>query len=183
MIFERIVGIDIDGVTADLLGRWLTIYNEEYDDNLRHADVTDYDLNTIVKPAARNRIYDIVARSDIYDGVLPMTGASDAIHMLKDAGWEVIFISHCFRTTYDQKMEWLARFGFIDYAWENGTRPNKSFIAARDKLMINVPILIDDHLPTITRFTGSGRRGMLFHSDRHPQGLTWPEVTGALIGR
>jgi 5'(3')-deoxyribonucleotidase len=182
-IMIRRIGIDVDGVVADLLQEWLNRYNLEYDDRLTKADVTHYDLNRVVKPAARNAIYNMVANPTIYDGVKPIEGAAQAIRDFRAAGWKVVFVSHCFRRCYEQKLEWLARYGFLDYAWEQGVRPHPDFIAARDKRWIDVSYLVDDHLQTVEEFSSTGKHGILFRSDRHPTALTWPMIVEALLGQ
>ena len=179
---EQVIGVDVDGVVADLLQVWLDMYNTLYDDHLVKADITHYDLHRIVKPIARGAIYDLIADPTFYDHVRPLPDAAWAISTLRDAGWKVVFISHCFKHCFDQKLEWLARYTFLPFAWEIGVRPNPDFIGARDKRLVNVPILVDDHMETVKEFVETGRRGFLFHSNRHPDAYTWPEIVHDLLG-
>ena len=59
---KKIVLLDSDGVIADILERWLDVYNNTYNDSLTREEFasTFGGLHNVVKPECGEKVYDIL---------------------------------------------------------------------------------------------------------------------------
>jgi 5'(3')-deoxyribonucleotidase len=131
-----VIGVDIDGVVADINPVWLDFYNTEYDDNLKIEDITAWNIAQFTKPACGKKMYDILAYPDFYKTVKPVQGAIEGIKRLQKAGYRLYYVSACVPGTLDQKQEWMYKY-VPNYHWNQTV-----FIF--DKFLINLDGIIDD---------------------------------------
>lgn len=162
-----IVAMDVDEVCADLLSRWLALYNRDYGDELLPEDISEWDLTKFVKKECGKDIYKYLHRPNLYDHVQPMGGARSAIRNMRDMGARIVFVSSCVGGTAQAKIDWLARWGFAPKAeLESG----EAFIATRDKNLVRADILFDDYFHNVQRFPG-----VSFMVRRtHNRNIYWP---------
>ena len=164
-----LIGVDVDDVVADLVPRWLELYNRTYKDTLRVEQITSWQIVDFVKPECGNHIYDFLYNPFLYDGVMPIDGALGGVLSLKKDGHRIVFVTSCVRGMLDMKWDWLVRWDFL---------PNElhqsDLIAATDKSLIKVDILIDDRPDTILKF---GRKGILFKRPWNPGVDDWETIT------
>lgn len=174
---EGVIGVDIDGVCADLLQTWLVRYNKYYDDHLTKRDITAFDMATQVKPEARTAIYAILKEPDLYEDVLPIQGACLGVRALRQYVGRVVFITACARgSAFEQKISWMLYHGFMDGNANGSWLQPHDFVACSDKRLLAVPTLIDDRAESVQEFTATGRHGLLYHSNRNQSGLHWCDI-------
>ncbi len=81
---------DLDGIVADLFTPWLEMYNEEWDDDLELAEITDWDMHQFVKEAAREHIYKYFDLPDFFANLKPLPGAVEALRTIHAMGHELM---------------------------------------------------------------------------------------------
>lgn len=181
----KIVGVDVDGVIANLHYRWIELYNQDYGDGLCLEDLKSWDADKWnLKPECGNKIYDYLRRQDLYDKVPVIAGARRGVTVLKELGYRVVYVTSNARGMTEPKWTWLESHGFLPVRVTHS-----DLIIAHDKSLINVDVLIDDKLWNVQSFP---RRAILFDSpwNRHnPDGTTaavaerafsWFDVVGLL---
>jgi 5'(3')-deoxyribonucleotidase len=144
---ERLVAIDVDGVIAYLLGRWLDLYNADFDDNL-----TPYNIGWHFHKQAKGgrEVYKYLSRKDLYDEVQEIPGAKWAVENLRDRGFRVVFVTSCVRDMEGPKREWMFEHGFLEKA-----HSPKDWVVMSDKGLLDAPVLVDDAEHNVVRFDES----------------------------
>jgi 5'(3')-deoxyribonucleotidase len=137
MDMDKLIGLDIDGVVANLIPVWLAHYNHDYNDNLKPTDITGWDTDKFVKPECGLKIYDYLKDPHLYDEVLPVDGALDAIKELKADGYRLVYITATPIEASGAKFQWLKRYGCI--------KSPQDYVEASDKsLLMALGTLVDD---------------------------------------
>lgn len=148
----KIIGIDVDGVTAQLDKVWLDRYNKDYDDDMKPEEWTDWDVHKIVKPECGEKIYSYIEDPTIYDDVIPYPGVLEQINLLK---WyfRVIFITTSTLGAAGRKYIWLKDWKFLD--------KQDDYFEAKDKSLIYSDYLVDDSIKNIAAPTYWNRINIL----------------------
>jgi 5'-nucleotidase len=142
------IAVDIDGVIADLLTRWLHEYNRDYQDVLQPSDIVGWDTHLFVKPECGTKIYDYIKRASIYKRVKPIEGALEAINKLREYGFRILFVT-AFEPKFSYaKFDWLNKWGFNVL--------KNDYIECGDKSLIIANALIDDNYNNIISFPETG---------------------------
>lgn len=168
------IGVDVDDVTLDLISEWLDRYNRTYNDSLTPADITTWDIDTLVKPECGRRIYTFLHDTDLYVGMPPVPGAVEGITALRSAGHRVVFVSTCPGMTQHGKVGRLMGLGVLDQS-----RAEEDFIATRDKGLVRLDVLIDDGAHNIEAAVRNGTFGILFDREHNAawtlpgEGTSW----------
>jgi len=145
---EKIIGLDVDDVVADLLTTWLRLYNIDYKDNLTTEDILDWDMLPYVKEECGKRIYDYIGDPSIYDYVRPIHGAVNGVYELRAMGFRVIFVTSTPKGCEGRKLDWLNYWGFgVD---------KDSYYEATDKSLIACDFLVDDRPLNVENAFGTG---------------------------
>lgn len=137
------IAVDVDEVTADLLSVWLRRYNADYNDTLTQESILSWGIHEFVKPECGDKIYSYLDAPDIYSEVEPIPGAQEGVEILKALGNRVIFVT---AGTYQGKLDWLKRYGFIT--------DKKDFAVCYDKSLIRADVLVDDGEHNFRGFIG-----------------------------
>lgn len=130
------IGVDIDSVLADILPRWIALYNEDYFDNLEVSAITQWEVHLFVKPECGKKVYNYLARPDFYEEVKPIAGAIEGITKLQELGYQIYYVSSCVPETMDQKVRWMYKY-IPNFSWEQ-------ICFCHDKALIDVDCLVDD---------------------------------------
>jgi len=147
--------LDVDGVLADLLSEWLRLYNADFDDGLRPADILGWDLRDFVKPAARDHIASYLDLPTLYVGVWPVPGALSSVRALRARGYRVTYVTHCTSATMlEGKVEWLRGQGFLADPRNVGKRLPDDLIVASRKDVFTGQFMVDDYWRNLTGFRG-----------------------------
>lgn len=144
-----LLAVDVDEVCADLLGEWLRRYNKDHGDNLTPDDISEWDLSKLVR--CGGDIYNYLHQPDLYEHVLPISGARPAIYTLLSMGHRVVYATSCPSGTAEFKRSWLLRWGFLTPA-----NASRDFLPVSDKSLIHADYLFDDRPENIEGFTGTG---------------------------
>ena len=145
------IGIDCDDVVCDLGNAWILKYNQDYDDNLKIENITQWDVSQFVKKECGKQIFEYFNDPVLYLNCSEIPNSLKCINILKSQGHKILFVSACMPKTMEAKYNWLYNHEYIDSIQE--------FIHIYDKSFINVEILLDDKPNTIKNFP---RIGVLF---------------------
>lgn len=138
------IAIDQDQVLADLNSKWLRVYNEEWNDNLCHHDITDWNISAFTKPQCGVKMYEIIERPGFYSDLDIIAGAGRGVRELKAMGCDITVVSASPMTAYTDKHIWLNKhFPEID-----------NIIFAQDKSWISADVMIDDGTHNLETFNG-----------------------------
>lgn len=138
------IAVDQDQVLANLMSKWISTYNEEWDDSLLETDITDWDITQFVKPECGEKIYDIIKRPGFYLNLAVIEGALEGVQALLNMGVEIAVVSASPMTAYQEKHMWLEKhFPMLD-----------RIIFATDKSWINADAMIDDGTHNLESFKG-----------------------------
>ena len=138
-----IIGVDVDDVCLDLMSRWLSKYNYEFNDTVRVRDILGWDIHNFIKPEAHQRIYEYIEDDELFLSAKPVIGSLEVISWLK-RHHRIIYI-----TAHDPlncKFTWLLNNGFIDSV--------DDLVVAYDKYLIKSTILIDDKYENVNHRDG-----------------------------
>ena len=125
---------DIDGVVNNLPEAVLSVYNEDWNDNLTINDIKEYHIEKFVKPEARDNFYNLFTDSRVWKRIRPVN--VEAVQWLID-NTEFAFCTSTEPYNLYKKERWLNRtFKNLD------TR--KQLIRTHHKGWIDADFLIDD---------------------------------------
>jgi 5'(3')-deoxyribonucleotidase len=141
-----ILALDVDDVCLSLMDNWLSMYNKDYEDNLKEDIIDDWDIRKFVKPNAHTSIYEYINKPDVFLNAKPVLGALDYVNHLKSLGHRIIYVTA--NNPNECKQEWLKKWGFL--------QDNKDFVQAYDKSLILADCLLDDRYENARDFNGIG---------------------------
>lgn len=150
------VAIDVDDVVLELMDSWLEVYNEKTGTAFSKDQMLNWDLT---KNGLDTTAYDILSQhaEKIYSRVYPIEGAQQAVRLIHNSGYEVVYITAAVAKTLDAKVDALERFGFL----RKGRTIDDRLIVTGRKNLIDADILIDDKPENIIRWPYP-RKGILF---------------------
>lgn len=165
MELGKIVAVDVDDTIADLIGRWLDLYNEEWDDDVTPDRITEWSVHEHVR--CGHEIYDYLKREGLYEGVIAIDGALTGIKALRKMGFKIIFVTASY---HEGKIQWLYDNGFASSVEE--------WVVAHDKSLIYAHYLIDDRIENVENFPHG--LGLLFRRSWNAKKSvafeTWAEI-------
>jgi 5'-nucleotidase len=136
--------LDVDDVCADLVTRWVGVYNLEHEDNLQREDISDWDIGSFTKIG--KKFYDYLDMQDfnLYWGMNPVKDALWGVETLRKLNHEVIFCTVF--DYYNRKWDWLKRYRF--------TNNPDEFVVAHNKNLIKGDYIIDDNWDNFVKYDG-----------------------------
>ena len=60
------LGIDLDSTLNTLDKEWVSIYNQDYNDNLTREDMIRWEVDTYVKPECNKKIYNYLLKANFF---------------------------------------------------------------------------------------------------------------------
>ena len=138
---EYVIGCDIDGVVANLLKRWVHIYNTDYNDSLDWEKIDEWDVSKFVKPECGKSIFQYLLDKRLYNDVEPVDNAVWGINKIRDFGYRFVFITHSPIQTAGCKFDWLNTVGIKTLS--------KDYIEAEDKSFFATKWLVEDSPTTL----------------------------------
>lgn len=169
-----VIGVDVDGVVANLHTEWFRKYNEDFNDNLTIDKITNWDTHKFVKPECGLNIYEYLLLPDLYDNVEPIDGAKFYTDKLKnDDDVRLVYITTTPIETPGVKFKWLVKHGFL----KEDEKDN--YIEATDKSVIACNILVDDKYENVLNAFEDGILFAYPHNDGHkysPRVSSWEEI-------
>ena len=133
------IGIDIDDVLNNLTACVLEVYNKDSGDDLKFADITEYDMTLFVKDKYKKNFFKYFADKRVWDIVMPNMKGFNLINKLYEQGHKIYFVTATHPLNVGNKYKWLNQ--YLDWdVWE-------SLVVTKDKsLLTGLDILLDDHL-------------------------------------
>lgn len=141
--------LDMDGVVADLLLRWLEIYNIKYNDNLKPSDITTYYFNAQVKKCSKAQLNKIIAKQGFFADLPIIDNSIEITKKLQTDGHKLFFVT---ATPLNSKTAFYDKIMWIDQHFPHIGA--KSMISAHEKYMIAGDLLLDDSPKNLEEFKG-----------------------------
>ncbi len=138
--------LDVDDVTVDLITVWLSLYNEKYNDNITEHEIETWDISHYVK--CGDDIYNFLKNYNLYDTVIPVTGAIEGIEYLRELEFRVVFVTASTPEQSGRKYKLLMDYEILDN--------RKNYIEALDKSLVIGDYLIDDNPDNVINAFGQG---------------------------
>lgn len=135
-----VIGLDVDGVLADLHAPWLRWANRRFGTDF--SSFPDWDAPTRWWGSAAFDFF----TADLYERIWPIRGAIETVTLLRAMGHSLRFVTHCLRQTEPGKKQWLLGHGFL--------HGDTEFVATSDKSRVPVDILVDDAIHNVWAFKG-----------------------------
>jgi len=138
------IALDMDGVMADTLKKYLQAYNQAFGEHLTLADIEGHELEDAVPPARAAAARALLLAPGFFRDVEVMPGCQEVVRELSQR-YEVFVASAAMDvpTSFDDKFAWLREhFPFI---------PPSHIVFCGDKSVLDVDYLIDDaprHFPS-----------------------------------
>ncbi len=127
--------IDLDSTVADLMTPWLSIYNQEFSDNLTIDMLDTFDTHLRTKDGKED-IYEILQRPGLFRSLKPYDGAVDAVRRIAKEHEVYIVTASPEGPAASEKIAWvLEHLPFIN---------KKHIVIMHHKHLINADVLIDD---------------------------------------
>lgn len=156
---KLVIGLDMDGIFANLHQAWLNWYNKTWNDNIPLSKL-QWDLKSIVKKECGDQIYNYLYSPDIYKEVDPIPGSLKAIKKLIKIH-DVIVITHpaggC--ETVPDKARWLKK-----YLPE---LPESNYMFVAKKYLTKFDVFVDDSPNNIVPYREAW-------PDAHILTIAWP---------
>lgn len=128
--------VDLDGVAADLHGKWLAAYNAWWQDELTRADlVRTYHVHENVAERCAERVYDIILEPGFFDDLVPLPGAVESIEELRESHEVLVCTAAAGPDSARAKLEWCARHLDMD---------RKHVILTHRKELVACDVFVDD---------------------------------------
>jgi 5'-nucleotidase len=171
---RKTIGIDMDGVLADIEDHILQTYQAETGILLTRNDIKGKSEEELFPDRAM--VMKICNRAGFFRNLPVMEGAVEAVKKLME-DYEIYIVSAAmeFPLSLFEKREWLAEhFPFI--SWKN-------IIFCGDKRIIDTDYLIDDHCKNLDFCKGKALMFTAFHNvekNHHQRINHWSEVSALL---
>ena len=145
---RMVILIDMDNVVADLLTKWLAVYNEKYDDALIVSDIHDFEFSKNNLKCTAKEFFDIINIEHIFADLDVIPGAIESTKNLLKAGHTLYFVT---ATPFDNKTAGYDKFKWVERHFPHIGR-NK-VIQTHDKNIINGDVLFDDSPHNLEKFS------------------------------
>ena len=162
------VFVDVDDVCANLVDRWIELYNEDYGDNLNPENITNCSIGDFTVPECGDKIYEYLHLEHLYESIVPIDGALLGVNHIRNKGHRVVFATTSCPIQMMKKYEWLGKWGFF----ERGD-PKKDYITIGDKGLLHGHVLIDDGPHNVKAFSGAT---VTFGRPWNKSGVDWDDI-------
>lgn len=145
--------IDMDNVVANLLKKWLNVYNERYGDSLTPEQINTWSLHKQATKCSPIEFYDIIGAPGFFADLEVMPHAVEVIRRLHDIGHKIYFLT---ATPYNNptggydKCNWVQKhFSFLE------ADARARVIQAHHKHMVIGDLLFDDSPANLDAYPGT----------------------------
>lgn len=106
--------LDLDDVQADLFSLMRENLNKMMGVDKKHDDFTGYDVTKIYKGLTSDRFFECLTENKIIENLMPIKGAAEATHVLKDKGFviNVVTARAWHKNGLKVSADWLEKSGF-----------------------------------------------------------------------
>jgi 5'-nucleotidase len=139
--------IDMDSVICDLMSKWFSKYNMEYDDNLTIDQLKCWNTEQYVKKACGTKIYQYLSEPGFYRDLKPLPHAVEVLERLNKR-YEIFIVTTSPKSALQDKALWVEEFlPFIG---------SRHIIFTHHKHMIKGDLLFDDAPHNLEKFMEAG---------------------------
>ena len=141
--------IDLDNVAADLMKKWLDVYNSEYNDTLLPGQIKTWQIELFASKCSPREFHTIIERAEFFADLEVIKNSIEVTSRLQDLGHEIYFVT---ATPYDNPTA-----GYDKCNWVQKHFPHigkTRVIQAHHKHMIKGDILFDDGPINLQNFHG-----------------------------
>jgi len=142
------IGVDLDCTLSQMMKVWLEKYNEEYEDDIKESDITDWDITKFIKPEAKDSgaMWRYLRESDVFKVAKKEEYAKEGLKFLTSFAEVYIVTAYVPESCLD-KANWVKKeFPFFD---------TKNIVFCNNKGLMNLDFLIDDGLHNFENFKGT----------------------------
>lgn len=158
------IGLDMDGVTCDLLTHMIYLLNRYHGENLKKSDITSWGIEDHCKNVKKKHIAKYIDEPGFFRHLEPMEGALEYIEKLHNNGHEIYFITACNSGGFDCKRAWITKnLPFV---------PDRNFFGTKSKEMVKVDIFMDDKLDNLIAYHRAWPETPVFAFDQ-PYNQDW----------
>jgi 5'(3')-deoxyribonucleotidase len=138
-----IIAIDFDETLFPTLEKVLEIYNKRHNESLMFSQITTHNFYECLDDSVADRLIDLFCDKEVYNNLQPFKGAARTVQNLINNGHEVYIAT----ATDVRNLEWKEQllkkyFPFL---------PKDNLIRIYNKKLLNVDVLIEDNLDTLTQ--------------------------------
>ncbi len=137
---------DLDSIVADLLPKWVQLYNDEFNETLSIDKITTFDLSSCVPSERLPKMYSFIS-GDTMASLPPVAGAIETLKKLQDEGHQIHIVSAYTPDqpeTATEKVKWVK----LHMPWLN----TRYITLMSQKHLIVGDVLIDDRPHTIEAY-------------------------------
>ncbi|HZG72596.1 MAG TPA: hypothetical protein VEY51_13745 [Chondromyces sp.] len=144
----RTLLIDMDSVICDLMTKWHSRYNEDYDDNLTVERLKCWNSEKYVKPECGIKIYNYLNEPGLFLGLDPLPHAIEVLERLHGK-YDILIVTSSVSTAFSEKERWVEKhLPFIG---------KHNLIFSHRKNMIIGDLLFDDAPHNLKEFSSTRR--------------------------
>lgn len=153
------IGLDMDGVIADIYPFWLYLLNRYHKEGLQAKDITDWNVHNFCKNATPPEVYRFLEQRGFFRFLEPMKNACEIIDLWINEGHDVSIITTCQRGQED-KRDWLE-----DHI-QNFKKLNLYFVNG-NKQRIHCDIFVDDSVSNLVKYSLEHPSSLVLCYDQH----------------
>lgn len=103
------IGIDVDNVCCNTTEVLLRVYNHDAHDNLQMSDMTDYKIDSFVKPHYKEKIPEYFYGNRVWKQIECIKDSQKYVQTLHDDGHELYIVTATHGADLFGKWKWLKR--------------------------------------------------------------------------
>ncbi len=166
---KKRIALDMDEVIADVLPKFLQLYEQMYGD---HLTKEDYWGKKIYDIRGSREMRSVLFEKGFFRDLPPIPGSQEGLKRLMEH-YDVYITTAAmeFRNSFEDKYDWLAEhFPFVHW---------KNVVFLGDKSVIGAEYMVDDHAFNLETFRGTGILFTAYHNvheNRFPRVNNWEEL-------
>jgi len=133
--------LDIDDTLCNTIDIWLRRYRNKYKHKLYPKDIKDWNLVQYTVPECGTKIYDFLKSKTLYNYVKPLPRALEGVNILRNLGFEIVYITGGQPEDSVYKFKWLKNNNF----WKD----KDHYIQTHSKFLVRGDLFIDDNYNNI----------------------------------
>ena len=151
----KIVYIDVDDTTFDLVPHWVDEFLRQYPEceDPRLKGWYDWDIAPLIPAEYQDRFWDILGNPELYDRVALIPGALEGVQAIRAMGARVVFVTSAVNGHAGVKLRKLVQHGLLDTVVRN-----RDYIETFDKSLLRGDLIIDDRPQTCRKFVQANGR-------------------------
>lgn len=151
MARKKRILVDLDETLNQLVKKWLSVYNDEFQDHLRRDEIPTWNILEHVKPEARDRFFDYLKEPGFFKDLDIQPNAQEVTKWLSEKYELFVVTAYCPEACLD-KYRWVRKnFSHIHAS---------NIVFCRTKGIIRADFMIDDGLHNIEDFVKTNPNGV-----------------------